>query len=205
MNRPKFKFVGGWPCLDFVNSQNWDSRDPVYERFHQYSDLVWWNFDVGALSEQEKEGLLEAAAQNPARATAVFEQALALREIIHHTFAKIAAGQPPQAVEPASLNAAIGPLLGQSKIIATEQGFKRAWSGEVAALERVLWPIGWSAFELLLSDQLERVGQCAGESCGWLFLDTSRNRRRRWCEMQHCGNRAKARRYYRRRQSTEAN
>ncbi|MCB0153982.1 MAG: CGNR zinc finger domain-containing protein, partial [Anaerolineae bacterium] len=56
-----------------------------------------------------------------------------------------------------------------------------------------------SAAELLTSDRLNRVGQCAGESCGWLFLDTTRNHSRRWCEMEHCGNRAKAKRHYRRR------
>lgn len=62
-----------------------------------------------------------------------------------------------------------------------------------------MWPIAWSITELLLSDKLSRVGQCAAENCGWLFLDTTRNHSRRWCEMEHCGNRAKAKRHYRRR------
>nr|WP_246221489.1 CGNR zinc finger domain-containing protein [Phytoactinopolyspora mesophila] len=31
--------------------------------------------------------------------------------------------------------------------------------------------------------------------CGWYFLDTSRGRRRRWCNMKICGNQAKAARY----------
>jgi predicted RNA-binding Zn ribbon-like protein len=44
------------------------------------------------------------------------------------------------------------------------------------------------------------VGECEGEGCSWLFLDTSRNRSRRWCSMEDCGNRAKARRHYERRQ-----
>jgi len=36
---------------------------------------------------------------------------------------------------------------------------------------------------------------CASNTCRWLFLDTSKNRTRRWCDMKICGNRAKARRY----------
>ena len=34
------------------------------------------------------------------------------------------------------------------------------------------------------------------DGCGWVFLDETKNRRRRWCSMKDCGNRAKARRHY---------
>jgi predicted RNA-binding Zn ribbon-like protein len=40
------------------------------------------------------------------------------------------------------------------------------------------------------------VRECGGDHCGWLFLDETKNRSRRWCEMSVCGNRAKARRHY---------
>jgi predicted RNA-binding Zn ribbon-like protein len=43
-----------------------------------------------------------------------------------------------------------------------------------------------------------RVRECAGERCPVVFLDTSRNGSRRWCSMERCGSRAKARAYYRR-------
>jgi predicted RNA-binding Zn ribbon-like protein len=46
----------------------------------------------------------------------------------------------------------------------------------------------------------DRVRQCGGENCGWLFLDTSRNRSRQWCDMRDCGNLAKVRRFRQRRQ-----
>jgi predicted RNA-binding Zn ribbon-like protein len=67
------------------------------------------------------------------------------------------------------------------------------------AMAAPLWPILWSAAELLTSDEREQVRECAGSACTWLFLDRSRNRSRRWCSMQTCGNRAKARRHYGRR------
>jgi predicted RNA-binding Zn ribbon-like protein len=64
----------------------------------------------------------------------------------------------------------------------------------------MLWPVARSAADLLTSaEELARVGQCADDrGCGWLFFDTSRNHSRRWCAMKDCGNRAKARRHYRR-------
>ena len=71
--------------------------------------------------------------------------------------------------------------------------------------ERVLWPVVWSAANLLTSRILERVGQCADDrGCGWLFMDLSRNRSRRWCDMKDCGNRDKVRRYYARKREAES-
>jgi predicted RNA-binding Zn ribbon-like protein len=75
------------------------------------------------------------------------------------------------------------------------------WAGDAEsepALDRVLWPVARSAAELLTSDDLAAVRECAAPDCRWLFLDRSRNRSRRWCAMATCGNRSKARRHYRR-------
>ena len=58
-----------------------------------------------------------------------------------------------------------------------------------------------SAAELLTSPDLPLVRECAGYDCGWLFMDTTKNRSRRWCDMATCGNRAKGRRHYERRRA----
>jgi predicted RNA-binding Zn ribbon-like protein len=68
-------------------------------------------------------------------------------------------------------------------------------------LRRLFWPVVQSAAEFLTSDDVRHLRACASPKCGWVFLDTSRNRRRRWCAMQVCGNRAKVRRFYARRES----
>jgi predicted RNA-binding Zn ribbon-like protein len=193
-----FKWVAGWLCLDFVNTKNWDSHDPIYERFHHYPDLVQWNDEAGLLTTWEVHQLFEMAEKHPTEAEAVFEQGLTLRTLIHQIFSAIATEQMPPAADLAQLNTALLDILALSKIIQHEEGFKWAWAGQTEAPERVLWPLLRSTTELLTTGQLQRVGQCAGSSCGWLFLDTSRNHSRRWCQMQHCGNQAKARRYYQR-------
>ena len=41
----------------------------------------------------------------------------------------------------------------------------------------------------------ERIKVCASDTCDWIFYDTSRTSRRRWCDMATCGNRAKAARH----------
>jgi predicted RNA-binding Zn ribbon-like protein len=65
-------------------------------------------------------------------------------------------------------------------------------------LHRLLWPIAESAAELLTSQEVSSIRLCEAPDCDWLFLDNSRNRSRRWCDMKICGNREKARRHYRR-------
>ena len=75
------------------------------------------------------------------------------------------------------------------------------WSDASTASDRIIWPVARSAADLLTGDTAELLRECAGEGCSWLFLDRSRNHRRKWCSMSSCGNRAKARRHYARTRS----
>jgi predicted RNA-binding Zn ribbon-like protein len=77
-------------------------------------------------------------------------------------------------------------------------GLVRWTWAEDGEFERVLWPVVQSMAEVLV-EAADDVRECPGDgTCGWLFVDRTKNRSRRWCSMQTCGNRAKARRYYRR-------
>ena len=81
-------------------------------------------------------------------------------------------------------------------------GIRDGWV-EAEALDSMLWPVTIDAWDLLTTPLLERVRECPGdETCGWLFLDTSRSGTRRWCDMRTCGNRAKVRTHYARGHST---
>ena len=71
---------------------------------------------------------------------------------------------------------------------------------EFFGLDAMLEPIIRSSVDLLTSEQIDRIARCRDDrGCGWLFLDRSRSKARQWCSMADCGNRAKARRHYRRR------
>jgi predicted RNA-binding Zn ribbon-like protein len=52
--------------------------------------------------------------------------------------------------------------------------------------------------EAMIDGSWERLRACLGRDCGWVFFDRSKNRSARWCAMSVCGNREKARVYYRR-------
>jgi predicted RNA-binding Zn ribbon-like protein len=70
------------------------------------------------------------------------------------------------------------------------------------ALDLPRWQAAASAGRLLALEERSRIKQCPGERCGWVFVDDSRNRSRRWCEPNQCGNRERVRAYYRRRAKT---
>jgi predicted RNA-binding Zn ribbon-like protein len=153
------------------------------------------------LSAGEAERLLHEAERRPREAEETLSQARALREAIYDIFSAEAAGARPHDNDLAALNTALVGALAHARLVSTEHGIEWGWEPLPDALDRMLWPVARSAADLLTSDDLERVTECASDSCGWLFMDMSRNHSRRWCDMSDCGNRAKAKRHYERKRA----
>jgi len=198
MRAGTLSLLGGRPSLDFANTADWHASDQPVETLTSYSELVAWSVHAGILTEPQSQRILGAAARRPVEAAAVLDRAIALREAIYRIFSAITHGHKPQVADLAVLNAELSTTLAQSRIVSTAAGLAWDWAGGEDAPDRMLWPVVHDAADLLTSRGLDRVGQCADGRCGWLFLDTSRNRSRRWCSMEDCGNRAKARRHYER-------
>lgn len=190
--------LGGRTSLEFANTVDRHASDQPIEYLTNYAALVAWGQNVGILTDRQAEHLLEEAGHHSAEADAMLERALVLREAIYRIFATISAGLPVEDDDLAVLNAELSRALAYSRLIPSEEGYAWDWIDDDDALDRLLWPVVRDAADLLTSGDLSRVGQCADDRCGWLFLDTSRNHSRRWCSMGDCGNRAKARRHYQR-------
>jgi len=202
-NAITWNLLGGYLSLDFANTADWHASEQPEELLTSYAEFVSWSRQAGVLTEKQARRLLREAVGRPDEALAVLKQAITLREAIYEIFAAVAHERSPQASDLATLNSALSEALAHSQIVPTETGYGWQWAGEEDALDRPLWSIARSAADLLTSDELQRVGQCADDrGCGWLFLDTSRNHTRRWCSIEDCGNRAKARRHYERKRSS---
>lgn len=188
--------LGGELCLDFTNTIEPRAAEHPHEFLTGYADLVAWSSHSGILTGNAAGHLLQVAAARADEADVVFWRAIALRETIYRMFSAVLEERVPAATDLDVLNAALGDALACQQIVADGSGFRWDWQGSDGALDQMLWPVVRSAGELLTSQRLDRVIQCPG--CGWLLLDSSRNRSRRWCDMRVCGNRAKARRHYER-------
>lgn len=192
-----FEFSGGALCLDFANT--WGNRgDPGADRLGSYQDLVRWARQGDLIDNQGALRLGRAAEESSRTAGRVLSQAIALREAVYDLFSALARGDDPDPAAIDGLNRVLASALPRLRLAPGGACCRWRWSGPEDALDRMLWPVARSAADLLTSELVGRVRECASPSCSWLFLDRSRNGRRKWCDMATCGNRAKARRYYRR-------
>jgi predicted RNA-binding Zn ribbon-like protein len=199
-----FEPVGGALCLDFANTVGSHGGEEPQEHLLDYADLAGWGKHAGVLSAEEGRSLLARADRRPQEAFRVYTAAVSLREAIYGIFSAIATGSEPEATDIEALSLAFARAMSHAQILREPgQDYQWGWAGEQDDLERILWPIARSAAELLVSDRLDRVRTCGNVTCGWLFVDMSRNRSRRWCDMSDCGNRAKARRFYQRKHDAE--
>jgi predicted RNA-binding Zn ribbon-like protein len=193
-----FRLIGGHLCLDFVNTMHNYGGNPPRDELASYAVLVAWSQQVGIVRDSQAQHLLREAARRAMEADNTLNRAKGLRDALYSVFSAIAADRAVQSSDLSVLKEALSGALKHLQIMSTPQGFAWDWIGTEGTLEWVLWPLAQSAVELLTSVDLKLVRECAGDDCSWLFLDTSRNHRRRWCDMKDCGNRAKARRHYER-------
>jgi predicted RNA-binding Zn ribbon-like protein len=188
------KLLGGALCLDFVNTVEWRGAPDPSERLTGYGELLIWAEAAETIGRKERIRLEAMAEQRPAVAAAALADAIGLRE----TLAEIFGADAPRHAQIERLNAWLARAPERRRLAAS--GGAVAWAAEPGgdAFLAPLWPVVWSAADLLVSGNSAHVRACADRRCAWLFLDTARGRHRRWCSMEGCGNRAKARRHYRR-------
>jgi predicted RNA-binding Zn ribbon-like protein len=187
-------FVAGALSLDFINTVGGTRAGAHIDRLETYRDLLDWAVMGRAMTRASADRLAAHAADEPVVAEKVLAAAKAFREALYAIFATKAHGYA--APQPALdlVNAWIGKGLSHARLVREDEGFAWGWDGADTP-DAPLWAIARDAGELLTGGPLDRVTECASDTCGWLFLDSTKNRSRRWCDMRGCGNRDKVRRY----------
>ena len=207
-NRPerRFKLRGGVVCLDFVNTVGSRLTDRHSEYLRSYEDLLDWARQAGLLAPEETEDLFRQAALDPHGAQDTLSRALALREAIHRVVSRAIAGESQDESDLSVLNRELSIALSHLRVMPSGGAYGWDWdlSGDDGRtrLDGPLWPVAQSAAELLTSPKLGRVKVCAGDGCGWMFLDESRNNSRLWCDSRDCGNRERVRRHLARKRAS---
>ena len=194
----QFEFIGGATCLDLVNTRGNRSSPSTDEHLNEYGDLVEWARQGKLISEPIARRLRQHADQHPQLARRALFDAISLRETIARIFVALAGGIEPAPADLEHLNAALPRTMAHLELTKDDHGYEWRWRRDDEALDCMLWPAVRSAADLLLGAN-NRLGICESATCGWLFVDTSRNHSRRWCVMEECGNRAKAHRHYKKR------
>ena len=196
----KFDLSGGALCLDFANTV---SRRKVPERaadhLGSYGDLVAFADQSKILSPKESNELRTQARRHGSKAREALRNTIALRENLYGVFSGLAKGKPAAPGRLQQISDFVVEALNHRRLASADGRYRWEWQWTSKnVLDRILWPIAQSAAELLTSPGLDSLRECEAPDCAWLFLDHSRNRSRRWCDMKVCGNRQKARRHYQR-------
>lgn len=194
LSRGTLKRVGGATALDFVNTVGWRLAEAAEERLLSYGDLLAWTKGVGAIDAARTRRLAARAKADPRRAERVLAEARLLREALFRSFRARSQGKAPAKSDLDLINGWLARTAPRAGLDLKGRHIGWRWSDET--LESVLAPVLWSAGDLLTGD--DRIKLCAADGCGWVFVDASRKANRLWCSMEDCGNRAKAKRHYRR-------
>lgn len=196
-----FQFNAGRLCLDFTNTVRFRPISERLDLISSYGDLLAWARQATIITPGEAEAVGAMAAERPREAGVALALARSVRESTYALCSAHAAGLPSPAPDLATFNRIIGRAMARAGLAPSGGRFEWGWPGLEPDLDRVTWWVARSAAELLTSSDLTFVRECASYDCGWLFMDATKNRSRRWCDMRTCGNRAKSRRHYERRRA----
>jgi len=179
--------VAGEPALELCNTRaGWGDPAPK-EYLVSYDHLVVWAREVGAIDADLVETLRRDAQEAPGQAARVLGQVTTFRE---HLYDYLTGNDDPQLW--ATVVSRVESATKALTLVRTADGAAWAINPDVG-LRYPLLAIAAVAGDLITSGDVRDVSACPGRGCGWLF--TNPTRRRRWCSMAICGNRAKARRH----------
>lgn len=184
--RAEFSRIGGHPVLDLINTVQWRlSESRRGDDLHEDDDVIRWAQQSELITDGEAGGLRKLAAHSPAAASEELARVRGLREAVYDV---LFTNADPRVVLEEYRDAIADADLARHE---DEWG----WDLPVdLALPRRR--IALSALDLLTRAPLAELGQCQDAECGWVFLDTSARKDRRWCVSSDCGNRNRVREYY---------
>jgi predicted RNA-binding Zn ribbon-like protein len=181
-------------ALNFANTESGRGFPSHQNHFREAANVVEWLTHAKALPVEEADWLGKRVAERADLAADLLAQATELRAAIHDIGAALGRHAKPPEAALASLSALHARCVAKAELTPGALSCRWSWSVRASPVEAALGPIALAAVRLFTEGDFHRIRECGGHACGWLFYDRSKNNRRRWCEMEVCGNRAKQRR-----------
>lgn len=190
-------------CLDWVNTVSWRGKPSPTETLTHVGDWLEWIEESRTLPKDSLQRLQRMAVSDPEEAAAGFARAISFREALYRVLASQAKGEAPSAEDRLEFADVLGRAFSRVQLSGTKSEWSLQVSQEPVGWDLPLSPIALSAAQLLSSPHSKRLHVCGRRECLWLFIDRTKNRSRKWCDMTTCGNVVKARRSYARRKAKE--
>jgi predicted RNA-binding Zn ribbon-like protein len=185
------RFDGGRSCLDFVNTIHDRYAVEVEDYLQQPQRFIDWCVRAGVLRPDD--GVRAPRAEH--KRAALMREVVTLRHHLHALFAARIDKRPPPLDAVRGLDSWLHWAWASQSFGADG---RLHWHADACDARLPLKRVALDALNLLGDPSTSRLRRCANTtSCGWLFLDTSKNQRRRWCAMETCGIADKMQRYRR--------
>jgi predicted RNA-binding Zn ribbon-like protein len=195
----RFDFCGGQLAIDFTNTVG-DRGSISQEHFATIGDIAAWAEARQIVDRTTLQELRRWVQAHASAARREYVRALEVREALYRTFLAVASNRPVGDHDLDLVNREVSLTNCRTHLSFEDGQFTLSSAGRHDnPVDEILEPILRAAVSLMTSGELRNVRVCADPACAWLFLDTSRNRSRRWCDMRACGNRQKIRRFRARR------
>ena len=193
--RFSFVFIGERLWLDFVNTDD-VRRGTRVDMLRDFDALVQWLEAARVLDGERASGIARRAHQQPAGAAAALVDARRVRAALRALAERGGGSERTRADALVEINRVLGRSAGTRRVEWRDDGsFRQSFVPVGDAFAGLMIPVVESAAEALVHGELARVRRCADQRCPRVFFDSTRNGRRRWCDMAACGNRAKAARF----------
>ncbi len=193
---------GGRLCLDFVNSVANRREKPVPDYLNNFGDLVTWGVRLAIVTVNNAKQLDRRAEKHPKEALAFFKEIIEFRENLYKLFYTLMNSEKVPSPVLDKFNEQVARCFSKLEIKQTKDGFEEGYQLDPDDFFRILLPVVNDSYEFLLSQPGARLKECP--SCGWLFYDSTKNGKRRWCSMKSCGSNVKALEWYRRKRQEAA-
>ncbi|SRR5713226_3774528 len=186
--------VGGNAALDLVNTVSGWGYDPEDWVPDIASFLVWAQLS-GVLDGTEKNKAVRLAESSAAAGERVLASVKELRFALWSLVSSLQQRKPAKPSDLSVINEWMRRLALSEQIAVRRDKIEFVPSRDISVLELIGLRVTAAALSLLKNPPAARIKTCPGENCGWKFVDRSKNRSRRWCDMAVCGNLVKAREY----------
>ena len=178
-------------ALNFANTESGRGGEHHLNHLKSAADVLTWARHADVITDsaaQQGHGLVK---EKKALAERIFQGAVSLRSAIYDINAAFVAGREPGEISLKALIAEHCETLRGAKLLQQGSRYDWSWNPDDDLAAAILGPIAEAAIGLLTRQEKSRIKQCRGMHCGWLFLDTTKNNSRCWCDMRVCGNRSK--------------
>jgi predicted RNA-binding Zn ribbon-like protein len=197
MEKSKFYFIANDTLLDLVNTEITSRTGEPLDLLTSFSDYLGWLVEASLIPPSKRNEVVTLWRDERENAQ-ILDKVRSFRRNLRSMVIDLVEGRQLSSPHLDEINYFLAFNAGGDQIARGKSGLERTREYGFKAPVHFMAPLADAALRLLTERDLRYVRTCENPACTLLFYDTSKSRRRRWCSMRICGNRAKAAQFYRR-------